>query len=121
MNLKPGGFGGLVNETHGINLKKGASKWSKAQWENKEYRSKITEVLRNNMIKNHRLGKIKYDTFTGKTHSEETKRKIGEANSLKQKGESNSQFGTCWITNGIDNKKIKKTEKLPKGWSLGRK
>ena len=121
MNLKPGGTGGLVNEIHGINLKKGASKWSKAQWESEEYRSKITEVLRNNIIKSHRLGKINYDTFTGKTHSEETKRKIGEANSIKQKGESNSQFGTCWITNGIESKKIKKTDELPKGWSLGRK
>jgi hypothetical protein len=37
------------------------------------------------------------------------------------KGESNSQFGTCWITNGTENKKIKKTEKLPKGWEFGRK
>jgi hypothetical protein len=121
MNLKPGGTGGLVDEMHAINLKKGASKWSKAKWQIEEYRSKITEVLRNNIIKSHRLGKINYDTFTGKTHSEETKRKIGEANSLIQKGEGNSQFGTCWITNGTENKKIKKTDELPKGWSLGRK
>lgn len=121
INLKPGGTGGLVDEMHGINLKKGASKWSTAQWKNETYRNKITEVLRNNIIESHRLGKINYDTFTGKTHSEETKRKIGEVNSLKQKGESNSQFGTCWITNGTENKKIKKTDKLPKGWSLGRK
>jgi hypothetical protein len=121
MNLKPGGTGGLVDEMHAINLKKGASKWSKAKWQTEEYRSKITEVLRNNIIKSHRLGKINYDTFTGKTHSEETKRKIGEANSLIQKGEGNSQFGTCWITNGTENKKIKKTDELPTGWSLGRK
>ena len=121
MNLKPGGAGGLVNGVHGINLKKGASKWSTAQWKNETYRNKITEVLRNNIIESHRLGKINYDTFTGKTHSEETKRKIGEANSLIQKGEGNSQFGTCWITDGTQNKKIKKTDELPKGWSLGRK
>jgi hypothetical protein len=120
MNLSLGGQGGLNSIEHGIKLKEGASKWAKTQWQTEEYRSKITEVLRNNIIKSHRLGKINYDTFTGKTHSEETKRKIGEANSLKQKGESNSQFGTCWITNGTQNKKIKKTDKLPKGWSLGR-
>jgi hypothetical protein len=27
-----------------------------------------------------------------------------------QQGEKNSQFGTCWITNGIDNKKVKKED-----------
>ena len=57
-------------------------------------------------------------------HNELTKQKIGEANSVKQKGELNSQFGTCWITNNTENKKIKKIE-LEKyfalGWIKGRK
>lgn len=59
--------------------------------------------------------------WTGKKHKEETKRKIGQANSLKQKGSKNSQYGTMWITNGKENKKIKKEEKMPEGWSKGRK
>jgi hypothetical protein len=120
MNLSLGGQGGLKNIEHGIKLKEGASKWAKAQWQNTEYRNKITNVLRNNMKENHKLGKIKYDTTKGKTLSESHKLKIGEANSQKQKGEGNSQFGTCWITNGTENKKIKKTEKLPNGWKFGR-
>lgn len=120
LNLKMGGDGGIVNEEHGIKLKEGASKWTKAQWEKESYRNKIIEVLRNNTKESHRLGKIRYDTFTGKSHSEETKQKIGIANSIKQKGESNSQFGTCWITNGTENKKIKKTDTIPEGWILGR-
>ena len=53
-------------------------------------------------------------------HTEETKKKIGLANSVKQSGEFNSQFGTRWITNGSNNMKIKKTESLPDGWSYGR-
>ncbi len=57
----------------------------------------------------------------GKTHKEETKKKIGESNSISQLGNSNSQYGTCWITNGIENKKIKKTDDIPSGWSYGRK
>jgi hypothetical protein len=34
-------------------------------------------------------------------------------------GEKNSQYGTKWITNGINNKKMKKEEKLPEGWKDG--
>jgi hypothetical protein len=39
----------------------------------------------------------------------------------KMDGEKNSQFGTRWITNGIENKKIKKDSIIPDGWKLGRK
>lgn len=59
--------------------------------------------------------------WTGRKHTEETKRKIGEKNSINQKGENNNQFGTCWITNGKENKKIKKENIIPDGWKLGRK
>jgi hypothetical protein len=59
-------------------------------------------------------------TFRGKKHTEESKLKIGESNKIKQKGELNSQFGSCWITNGIENKKIKKTDTIPDNWKLGR-
>ena len=33
----------------------------------------------------------------------------------------NSQSGTMWITDGTNNKKIKKTDKIPCGWYKGRK
>lgn len=120
MNMALGGSGGILNERHKINLRKGASEWTKTQWKNSEYREKITEVLKENMKKNHKLGKIKYDTTKGKNISESHKIKIGKTNSLKQNGETNSQFGTCWITNGTENKKTRKTDKLPDGWKLGR-
>jgi len=38
-----------------------------------------------------------------------------------QSGESNSQHGTMWITNGETNKKIRKTEPIPEGYYKGRK
>lgn len=45
-------------------------------------------------------------------------------NTESQKGDKNSQFGTCWITNGKEAIKIEKSE-FPKwrikGYSLGRK
>ena len=57
--------------------------------------------------------------WSGKTHKEETKRKIGLANSVYT-GSANSQFGTMWITNGVENKKIKKLDFIPEGWYKGR-
>lgn len=38
-----------------------------------------------------------------------------------QQGESHSQHGTMWITNGTINTKVKKTDPLPDGWIKGRK
>jgi len=62
--------------------------------------------------------------WTNRKHKEETKQKIGLKNSIKQKGEKNSQYGTCWIYNDIKSIKIKTTELqifLAKGWFKGRK
>jgi len=60
-------------------------------------------------------------TFNGKTHSEHTKKLIGEKSSIHQKGNKNSQYGKMWITNGIENKSIPKTTNIPEGWYKGRK
>lgn len=64
--------------------------------------------------------------WKGKKHTEESKKKIGSANSINQKGKKNSQYGTCWVYNSKinENKKVKKTEVeywLDKGWVRGRK
>lgn len=63
--------------------------------------------------------------WKGRKHTEETKKKISESHKRNgtHKGERNSQYGTCWITNGIENKKIKKDnlqEWVKKGWKRGR-
>ena len=50
---------------------------------------------------------MRYDNFTGKTNTDQTKEKMRLAKLGKYDGKNNSQFGTCWITNGIENKKIK--------------
>lgn len=59
----------------------------------------------------------KHDTFTGKHHSEESKKKISDANKESQKGSKNSQFGTHWYTNGEINVKAKE---CPEGFRPGR-
>lgn len=63
--------------------------------------------------------------WKGRRHSQESKDKIGRANSLSQKGERNSHYGTKWMTSpeGIT-KSVKKDlvdEYLSNGWVLGRK
>ena len=72
-------------------------------------------------------------TFSGKSYNhckigsrqtDETKKKIGAKNSQLQLGSRNSQFGSCWICNDEEAKKIKKEELqtwLDQGWRKGRK
>ena len=59
--------------------------------------------------------------FFGKKHSNETILKMIESHSGKQSGSENSQYGTMWITNGLDSKKIIKNDIIPDGWYKGRK
>lgn len=58
--------------------------------------------------------------FEGQKHSEETKQKMRKP---KNQGAANSQFGTCWVTNGTSIK-IEKEELdayLERGYVRGRK
>jgi hypothetical protein len=112
MNLKVGGSGGLDGLTE-----QQINKIRKDPY----YRKKISQISSKTLKRLHSEGKIKYNTFIGKKHSEETKKKISESAKGRGKGSYNSQFGTCWITNEKENKKIKKGDLIPEGWRLGRK
>lgn len=56
--------------------------------------------------------------FFGKTHTEETKKKMSK---IRREGDRNSQHGTMWITDEVNNKKVKMGEIIPEGWRKGRK
>lgn len=117
LNLKEGGTGGFCNETHRHNFLSSGGRAVRLMFCKLHHDKMETDPeYRENVI--NKLKELK--TFLGKHHSIESKLKIGKSNSIKQLGEKNSQFGTCWITNEINNKKIKKTEIIPEGWSLGR-
>jgi hypothetical protein len=65
-----------------------------------------------------------YD-WTGKNHSDDTKKKMRNSHLGKHTKEKNSQFGTCWICNEElqENKKIKNEELqqwIDYGWIKGR-
>ena len=122
-NIKPGGLGGFNNKEHQFKCSQAAGiKHRERMINDSEYREKCSKKTSESNYRRIQKGEIfKVPDWTGKKHREETKIKIGAANSIKQKGEANSQFGTRWITNGIDNKKIKKTDLIPNGWQIGRK
>lgn len=65
---------------------------------------------------------LSYNDRPPTKHSIETKLKMSSTAKLigKQQGTKNSQFGTRWITNGNQSKKIKATDPVPMGWHFGR-
>lgn len=125
MNLQYGGGGGFSSEEHRTLFFKRAKELSKIN--NKKgndgfLRKMKDSEWRENQIKKQKEGSRKYfDThngiWLGKKHKPESIQKMKKS---KNSGADNPQFGTHWITNGTENKKQKKQEYLPEGWTLGR-
>ena len=115
-----GGFGYInstqlnrVGHTDTVNKKIGSTQKGKPK--------KWSQISILNVRGAHERGLISYDNFLGKSHSEETKQKISTSMKNRQEGIENSQYGTIWITNGIENRKIKKDDVMPDDWYRGRK
>jgi len=138
-NIKLGGYGGwdhlkesyIGTEKHRLQcIEAGKIGIPKTHAIQKWLRENDKEWVKNRAITISKAMKLYYENnkggFSDKKHSEESKKKIGKANSIKQKGEKNSQFGSVWIYNLEEkvSKKIKK-EELPTyenlGWLKGRK
>jgi hypothetical protein len=129
MNLKQGGSGGWTVEQQRLNAIKSNEK-QKWLWENDlEWRQKKSETSSRIDKELHEKGILKTwkenYSWIGKKHKEESKRKIGEKNSLNHFGEKNSQYNTCWIFNEKfeKNKKIRNEEIdvwIKQGWVKGR-
>lgn len=87
--------------------------------QNKEWRNKVNQGIKEKILKDGCFN-------TPHKHTTESKAKIGKANSIKQKGKLNSNYGKCWIYNEVlkENKSIKKEDLdrwLENGWKKGRK
>lgn len=124
MNLRPGGEGVFVSKEQqayrsscgGKAAAKTRFNQERLKWlrENDEewvalYRKHMSESL-----------KGREGSFKNKTHSDETKQLMREK-AQQRTGEKNSQFGTMWITNGVQDKKIKNNSDIPQGWNRGRR
>lgn len=124
LNMSPGGSGGIRGEEHYNSFVKGpknTTPWikkmeelkSNPEW-NKWQRNLITKGLRDYF-------KTSEGNFKGKKHSPETIEKMKQSHKGAGKGEKNSQYGTCWITDEYVNKKVYRGDIIPEGWRLGRK
>ena len=126
-NLCPGGQGGFgyinknSSELRPNNVKnlKDGMKGKKHKPETLKWFSVLNSGANNNWYGKGYIRCGANNHMYGKTHSTAARYKISENN----KKEKNSQYGTCWITNGQENKKIKKEELdswLEKGYRKGR-
>lgn len=117
-NLRVGGFGGFdyINSVKGLNNKNRTLTSEQSRIAGSLGGKKCYELHGLKNFKGIRNPK----PFLGKTHKEETKRKISLANK-SMTGNKNSQYGTMWITDGKVNKKIKQNDIVPDGWAKGRK
>lgn len=129
INLKYGGDGGWdhVDKTTILkNTSKATAGFSKKFQSDADFRSKFRQTLTDRVHKRRDSGEIFFpgaSKFLGKTHSTESRKRISAAAKINQCGEKNSQFGTCWVTNGkpIKIKKEQLDEYLLKGYRRGRK
>ncbi len=137
-NLMTGGVGdgfSFVN-THHLNNSKGQNRilWERFR-NDKEFRQqhrRKKSLIAKKFFEEHpdqkeilikRISRFWNGSFRGKHHSDESKRKIGEANSFNQRGSKNSNYGKHWWKDPNDKSKsmsIKEGDPVPEGWVRGR-
>jgi hypothetical protein len=121
-NMCSGGVGSWlhINENREIQLraaKKGNATRKKLYENNEEwretYRKNISDGLKGHYANNE-------SHWTGKKHRPDSIEKMSRSKSEMYLGENNPQYGTMWITDGKNNRKIKKDEEIPEKWKRGR-
>ncbi len=118
-NLCPGGKGGwgYINTSAIKQSSEYKQKHRESMMKTNNFKNRVLSENGRKLLSEQSKNK---KTFLGKVHSEESKDKISVAMTNKSVGAKNSQFGTMWITNGIENKKINKDLSMPIGWYRGR-
>jgi hypothetical protein len=114
INLKTGGNGGFISDEQQLRRSIAGTKRHKYLFE--------TDIdYRTTYLKNFKAGieKLYQSGHYNKKHTVATKSKIKLSMKGKGVGNTNSQFGSFWITNGLENKKTR-SEDIPDGWRKGR-
>lgn len=106
-------YGSEFSNNKGNHRRVGNWGWKKRPVLTETLKVKISEGLK-------RVWKERGGSFTGKTHSADTKTIISTKAKIHQSGSGNSQYGTMWITDGFKNLKIKIDDLIPDGWNKGR-
>ena len=130
-NLKLGGEGGFdyineqnLNAGRGLATKDKAAQASKSRKAYLQQNPKAVAHMLEIAAAGRKVVKAKYNfaTFKGKAHTEETKAQMSKSHKANRnsQGSRNSQFGTMWITDGNQSKKVKKDTPIPEGWNKGR-
>lgn len=123
MNLVLGGSGFMLDDYHYECSKRGNDVIAKKRLEDldwvEKYKMNQSNAQKKVYLDERREIKYFYD-WTNKKHSNETKKLMSESKKVSSSGINNSQYGKCWITNGIMNKKIYKGDFIEDGWKLGR-
>ena len=135
-NLRRGGNGGFdyINKAGLADYKKagaiGKAKQSQLMATDDEWRQQLgasisrgrrvgflSGTIKSNMTDELRIKMVEW------AHTPESNQKRLDTmrKNAHQSGTKNSQFGSIWITNGTESKKMKKTDPIPEGYRLGRK
>jgi len=132
-NINTGGKGSwdnvndtLTNEDRTRIGKLGGNGFKNKLKTDKDFSEKFRNQCSIRLKETHRQGKIRYNTFTGKHHTEEFKKKQSERMLARIKEKGHNRLGTKWMYNlqikkSISIKKEEIDKYLKEGWILGRK
>lgn len=125
MNLQPGGGGGFIDEHHMMKTSKAGNDKFLEKLEDPEYKKLFSQkmsIAHKKSFLNGNRKKTYFYNWSGKTHSEKTKKKLSDLKKGKGTGEENPAWGKKWMNKNNVNKMIKPEEfntHLEDGWVFG--
>jgi hypothetical protein len=130
-NLNVGGNGGWFcansnSELQKLARAKAVRTMNAKIWSNPDYMERHRVRASERLKRFNADGRMKSVGFTGKAHTDATKKKVGSANSKHQSGSGNSNFGNVWMYSLLEKRSIRVPLSdidtwLANGWHKGRK